>query len=233
MGETFITGDPHGDFRQIIGFSDMGHMQPDDTLIILGDVGLNYTNDRRDRERKEILSYVVCNVLCVHGNHEMRPTDNLKCKYELREWNEGQVYVDPDFPKLKMAKDGEFYIINGREYFVIGGAYSVDKHYRLNNGLNWFSSEQPDEKIRARCLEQLKNHQWRTDIVLSHTCPQKYVPAEAFLSCIDQSEVDRSTEEFLDDIENSLTYNKWFCGHWHLEKTIEKMRFIFHDFIEA
>lgn len=30
----------------------------------------------------------------------------------------------------------------------IGGAYSIDKYYRIRNGLSWFDTEQPDEAIK-------------------------------------------------------------------------------------
>lgn len=32
---------------------------------------------------------------------------------------------------------------------VIGGAYSVDKFYRLSKGYNWFEDEQPSDEIKA------------------------------------------------------------------------------------
>ena len=37
----------------------------------------------------------------------------------------------------------------------------------------------------------------------------KYIPCEVFLQCIDQSGVDKSTEEWLNTIEDRLTYSRW------------------------
>jgi len=71
---------------------------------------------------------------------------------------------------------------------------------------------------------------WKIDTVLSHTCPAKYIPTEAFLPGIDQATVDRSTEIWLDDIEIRLTYNHWLCGHWHIDKHIDKMHFLMNSF---
>ena len=48
-----------------------------------------------------------------------------------------------------------------------------------------------------------------------------------FLSCIDQSTVDDSTEKWLDSIEDKLDYKAWFCGHWHTDKHIDKIHFLF------
>lgn len=71
----------------------------------------------------------------------------------------------------------------------------------------------------------------RIDIVLSHTCPYKYEPRDAFLPMIDQSTVDDSTERWLDGIEEKVDYKAWLCGHWHIEKQIDKLRFLFHDVV--
>ena len=68
------------------------------------------------------------------------------------------------------------------------------------------------------------------DIILSHTCPKKYIPTEMFLPMIDQSSVDNSTEEWLDTIEDIVNYKAWYCGHWHTDKRVDKMHFLFTTF---
>lgn len=73
---------------------------------------------------------------------------------------------------------------------------------------------------------------WKVDVVLSHTTPLKYEPVEVFLEGIDQSEVDKSTEEWLDGIEDRLDYGKWYCGHYHTEKKIDRMEIMFENFEE-
>ena len=73
---------------------------------------------------------------------------------------------------------------------------------------------------------------WQVDTVLSHTCPYQYEPREAFLPMIDQSTVDDSTEKWLEEIEQKLRYDHWFCGHWHIDKRIDRMHFLFHS-VEA
>jgi 3-oxoacid CoA-transferase subunit A len=50
-----------------------------------------------------------------------------------------------------------------------------------------------------------------------------------FISGIDQSKVDDSTERWLDEIEDKLEYKAWYCGHWHVDKHVDKMHFIFTD----
>lgn len=133
------------------------------------------------------------------------------------------------FPHLFFARDGEIYDLAGNKTLVIGGAYSVDKDYRLAYGYRWFPDEQPSEEIKQRVERKLDETGWKTDIVLSHTCPLKYQPAEMFLSGLDQSRVDRSTEIWLDGIEDRLNYRKWYCGHYHVDKRMDRLEFLFQS----
>lgn len=73
---------------------------------------------------------------------------------------------------------------------------------------------------------------WRIDVVLSHTVPLKYEPTEEYLSSIDQSTVDKTTEEWLDTIEDRLDYERWYCGHYHCSKKIDRIMIMFEDFEE-
>ena len=91
---------------------------------------------------------------------------------------------------------------------------------------------QPDDDAKQRAQAALDACGWKVDTVLSHTCPYKYEPREAFLPMIDQRSVDDSTERWLDAIEDRLSYERWYCGHWHINKHIDKMHFLFED-VEA
>lgn len=198
----------------------------DDTLVLLGDAGANYYGDERDEMTKAALSAVKATVLCIHGNHEMRP---WRVKgYTEQEWRGGRVMTQPQYPNLLFARDGEIFTIEGTRFIVIGGAYSVDKHYRIARGYGWWEDEQPSEEIKRYVEQQLVDNE--IDVVLSHTCPYKYEPREMFLPMIDQSTVDDSTERWLDRIEERITYKAWFCGHWHTDKRIGKMHFLYNSF---
>jgi len=103
----------------------------------------------------------------------------------------------------------------------------VDKFYRICKGYGWWEDEQPSEEIKAYVEKQLELNS--VDIVLSHTCPLKYEPIEVFLPQIDQSTVDKSTEAWLDSIEDNLVYKAWYCGHYHTTKRIDNMHFLFES----
>lgn len=219
----FITGDIHGNPTRIIDFYESNALKDNDIIIILGDVGANYYLNNRDNLMKSELNDIGIDILCIHGNHEIRPL-NLP-SYHLSEWHGGKVWIENDYPHLLFAKDGEIYNIEDNRYIAIGGAYSVDKYYRLAMHYGWWEDEQPSDEIKKYVENQIDKD--KINIVLSHTCPLKYEPREVFISQVNQSKVDKSTEIWLDKIENSIEYDAWFCGHWHTDKKIDKMHFLF------
>ncbi len=223
----YLTGDIHGNPTQVELFCSKMQLTEKDTIVMLGDVGLNYYGGKRDRLPKRILSSLPVTFLCIHGNHENRPQNIPDYKPTL--WNGGRVLVDEEHPNILFAEDGEIYDLDGKKALAIGGAYSVDKFYRLQRGFGWWADEQPSE-LTKRKVEGVVSECKGIDIILSHTCPKKYIPTEMFLPMIDQSTVDNSTEEWLDTIEEAVDYKAWYCGHWHTDKRIDKMHFLFTTF---
>lgn len=226
----YITGDTHGEFGRINDFCAENETTPDDILVILGDAGVNYELDESDRILKEELATLPITLFCIHGNHEERPF--MIDTYEETGWHGGVVYREAEFPNLLFAKDGEIYDLDGKSAVVIGGAYSVDKYYRLRNGLPWFETEQPSDEIMAYVEEQLEKVDWRVDYVFTHTSPRQYEPVWAFLPNVDASTVDTATEEWLDTIERRLDYDEWYCGHFHVDSQEGPVRILFTDVIE-
>ena len=113
---------------------------------------------------------------------------------------------------------------------VMGGAYSIDKMVRLMYGYGWWPDEQPSEEVKRYVESRLDGLGWKVDVVLSHTTPLKYEPVEVFMAGVDQSRVDKSTEEWLDGIEDRLDYGKWYCGHYHTEKKVDRVEIMFENF---
>lgn len=225
----YITGDTHGDFGTRLYYLDRFSPAHNDTLIILGDAGINFNLNESDYNLKKELAKEYITFFCVHGNHEARPFTIPS--YREVHYRGAVAYQEPEFPNLIFAKDGEIYDFDGKKTIVIGGAYSVDKEFRLTYGWQWFPDEQPSAEIKRYVEQQLDVADWNVDVVLSHTVPFKYLPVEYFSSSIDQSRVDRSTEEWLDMIEDRLAYRKWYAGHFHCEKKIDKLRILAQDII--
>ena len=221
----YITGDIHGSLEPIYELYDKYKPENNDIIVILGDVGINYTGTLNDIRTKRAMNRLGATFFCIHGNHENRP-QNI-ASYQEMNWNGGRVLYEEDYPNILFPIDGDIFELEDKKCIVIGGAYSVDKFYRLRNGYKWWPDEQPSPTIKEYVEKQLSEYD--INIVFSHTCPYKYIPTECFMSGIDQSRVDNSTEQWLDTIESKRSYSAWYCGHWHTNKHIDRMHFLFHD----
>lgn len=221
----FILGDIHGDHKPIrdlqlrLNTSVKGFYDQTNYLICLGDFGANYFFDgQRDEAFKTKISRYHFQYFVIRGNHEERPSVCIQ-KYPNKWHTEihfgNAVYVENDYPNIWYALDKPaVYNIKGYTTLILGGAYSVDKFYRLQNQWSWFSGEQmtEDEMNYARhFIEKQSDY----DLVLSHTCPICYEPTDLFLSVVDQSMVDKTMERFLGEIEYKVNYKRWCWGHYH------------------
>ena len=250
----YITGDKHGHFDSIEAFCNEQHTTKDDVLIVLGDLGVNYYGGRRDRSRKNYLNSLPITIVAIRGNHERRPEKSWSIRTIAKDDIVGTFIMEPGYESILYAQDGRSYGLRTsdgwKQSFVIGGAYSVDKYYRLgqyaagNHNALWFEDEQLSEDEMKHVMANLIKHidlQQDGDNVLpyyifTHTCPFSQEPVDMFLPFIDQSTVDTTTERFLDDIKDVLINRgidyRWYCGHWHTDRVApDNLRFVFNDFI--
>ena len=214
-----VTGDTHGDMHR---FKKYPYERDGNTaIIILGDSGVNYFLSLRDRRVKHELQDSGYLYYLVRGNHEARPEEvaDIELTNDLLVGNE--VYVEPEFPAIRYLKDGGIYNFNGHKTLVIGGAYSVDKWYRLSRNLIWHKNEQLTGEEKEKIYETVKGQDF--DFVFTHTCPYSWIPTDLFIPGINQDTVDNSTELWLDDIKEAINYKVWLFGHYHADR-VERPR---------
>ena len=86
----YITGDTHGEQNRILQIQNEYHLTNGDTLIICGDFGFLFHNDKQENiflDDLEKLPYTIC--FC-DGNHENFPAIY---SYPVEEWNGGKVHT--------------------------------------------------------------------------------------------------------------------------------------------
>ena len=227
-----VTGDIHRNYNNRFKYytwqKDPGH-----ALIVLGDLGFNYLLDERDRDWKRGF----CNkynfqLYAVRGNHEERPQNIFGMQLIYDKNVNGEVYWEPEYPNIHYFKDFGEYEIDGYKVLVIGGAYSVDKYWRLERAMmteetnnpkksGWFANEQLTKEEMNRASEQLymfKDMGKHIHFILSHTCPYEWEPRDMFLGSVDQSTVDDSMECWMDQIKDDIHCDVWCFGHFHADR---------------
>jgi len=229
MDKIYILGDIHGKYHPIKDLINKIKSKID-TIILLGDAGLNYFFNYRDENTKEKINKYEVNIFIIRGNHEERPSICMNKNpnaWHIEEFWGNQVYVENNYPYIKYALDipAKYEIPIAQEKIIktliLPGAYSVDKYVRLANNWSWFPQEQCNKEEMAAGAAFAQSHSW--DLVLSHTCPVIYEPTDLFLSVVDQSTVDKTTERWLGEIEYGLDYKLWCWGHYHSNRVYPRI----------
>ena len=211
----FVTGDTHGCMDR---FNWLEMQNPEEIgIIILGDAGVNfYKSTTKRHDIKMQLEKYGCMFYLVRGNHEARPED-IKGIKEI--WDDdiaNYVFVEPGYPHIRYLMDGSNYDFLGHKVLVVGGAYSVDKWYRLEKHYTWYPNEQLTE-AEMQAIETMHAGD-SFDFVFTHTCPLSWEPTDLFLSVIDQSTVDNSMEVWLDSFKDKINWEVWLFGHFHADR---------------
>ena len=195
-------------------------------LVILGDAGFNFYLSKTDTKLKQNVQSTGYTIYCLRGNHEERP-ENIATYHKVFD-NEvaGYVYIEDEFPNIRFLVDGAEYCFGGYTCLAIGGAYSVDKHYRLlRAGLTeetnnpkvsgWFCGELLTEGEMEKITNSLKENYY---FIISHCAPRTFEPTDLFLPFIDQSTVNKSMEDFLDKVAGATNWSYWLFGHYHRDR---------------
>ena len=242
-----LRGDTHGDFTWMTNGCLDNYIPEETAIIILGDCGLDFYLNKTDLKKKKDIETRGYYIYWLRGNHEARPSDVEGYKVISDENVHGQVYCDPRFPHLRAFMDYGFYDINGYTCLVIGGAYSVDKYWRLQRaGLTekennpkktgWFSNEQLSLGEMEHCAGLIKKFNATNkvvDFVMTHTCPLEWQPTDLFLGAVDQSTVDNSIEIWMNEIKEKFKWNIWLWGHFHADRIERPHCEMYYNAIES
>ena len=220
----YITGDIHGNIEQLHYVMDKVNCSMNNTMIQLGDFGANYFLNKKDKKFKDEVYHYDMNWFVIRGNHDANPANNKNTVMIKKYGNYG--YIEKDYPNIFYAMNGKVYNIENNEFLVLGGAYSVDKWYRLEKGYLWFNDEQMSEDEQQQFLEKAPE---QVQNILTHTCPYPNIPRHLCLPQIDQSTVDNSMELFLSKVKSKIKYNNWFFGHYHANEEVEPNMYMLYD----
>jgi hypothetical protein len=231
----YLTGDTHGsvDVNKLSNSNLKSlnvKMGEGDYLIICGDFGFPFLDPERDPHPGEYqywcewLSGKPYTILWVDGNHE---NFDFWGRQPITTWNGGKVQMHPHIKNCIHLMRGEYYVIDGRTFFTFGGALSMDKQYR-QPGYSWWEQEEavPEEMQHAR--EVLQAHEHRADFIITHTLPQSLIGQVNMLK-----DVPDRTAQFLDEVYETVSYQHWYCGHFHVRRELmgQRISVLYEDII--
>ncbi len=182
-----------------------------DKLIVCGDFGLPWYNDVQDLQCLEWLAQRPFEILFLDGNHE---NFDLLNEFPVEERYGGKVQKVRD--NVFHLMRGEVYEMEGKRFFVFGGATSVDRYMREER-VNWWAEEVFSKEEKLNAIHNLVEVGFDVDFVITHTAPRRFVNN---LSVHLQDVSSCPVANFLDELSFKLTYKKWFFGHFHIDACV-------------
>ena len=228
-----ITGDIHGS-HDISKLGDNNkvlfrNMTKSDYMIICGDFGLVWDNGEEDMRWRKWLNQRNYTTLFVDGNHE---NFDLLNSYPVQQWYGGKVHRISD--SIIHLMRGQVFEINGKSFFTMGGAESHDKADRIL-GKSYWSEELPSESEYTEALRNLRDHDYKVDYIITH-CATTAFQKEIIDQKGGAGYKSNTLLKFFDELNMMMNYQKWFCGHYHIDLTSKcnsRIRVLFEDIVEV
>ncbi len=246
----YVEGDCHGDFRRFSteNFPEQKEMTKRDVVIVTGDFGGIWDYRGESSEEKYWLKWLNeknFTTVFADGNHECFPRIS---RFPVENFKGGKVHEIR--PSILHMMRGEIYELEGKTFFVFGGASSHDvedgildpvkdmgkirrwrrsrdKRFRVE-GVNWWPEELPSEAEMENGRQNLQKYGYQVDYVITHEAPQSV--AEAMFPGVAKPDI--LTKYFDELLQEGLKFDKWFFGHYHSNQQYQDKFVCLYDQIE-
>lgn len=207
----YVTGDMHGELERLYD-KNFRKLKSGDTLIVCGDFGYIFKDDKLEREVVDYLSTRRFVTAFVDGTH-----DNLQkiCSSRVTYWHGGMVHRIKG--NLIHLMRGQIFNIEGNSFFTFGGGESTDKDIRREQG-TWWSDEEPTAFEMAEGAKILDSVNCRVDYMITHE-PPSLVKSAMLLRRGDTDRVNKLNGYF-EEIGRSVEFKHWYFGSLHEDRVI-------------
>ena len=218
----YVTGDRHG-YPQSMGEEALpGQIAwtDRDVLLIAGDFGFVFDGEQAGTGETQVLDELAkrpYTIAFVDGNHE---NFDALVGYPMAQRYGGPVRLIR--PNIYWLQRGYVYTIQGKTFFTMGGAYSMDKDYRMavlraTGRKCWFYQELPTDEEYRRAAKSLEDAGYRVDYVLTHTAPASIIPRVIHRY---PDPHDAELTGFLDWVYHEVQFTRWYFGHLHEDMVV-------------
>lgn len=245
----YLTGDTHGRWDRLRHYDKI--LTEEDELLICGDFGLLWNGGRDFEMYKQLLSEFRYKILWIDGNHE---NFDMLNSYDVDTWRGGKVHHIVKDKIIHLCR-GQVFDLCGIKTFTFGGGSSLDieggvlsvddpeylakVRRNISSGLRyrvehftWWREEMPSDEEFKEGLDNLASVGNKVDMIVTHSSSNKVLDAVASHMGF-KPERDKLTE-YLSQLENTVEFKKWFCGHYHTDLEVDgKHRVLYHEALDA
>ncbi len=209
----YLTGDTHGEPARLDRFLTTPEGQPlreGDTLMVCGDFGYLFADNAQENAILDLAEQKPFDICFCDGNHENFPA---LFSYPKEIWNEGAVHRIRR--NVRHLMRGEIFRLEGKRFFVMGGAYSTDRIVRTL-GRSYWEEELPSNGEYRNATQNLAEAGFEVDYIVTHTAPREIIRMMGFIP----DRHDAELTGFLDWVMHEVRFRRWFFGHWHEDREI-------------
>lgn len=214
-----LSGDSHCDINHLKAISARMEKFECDKAFVLGDFGW-WPKDKGGRKFIEKIGKLDFPIYFLAGNHE--DWEDLEKYQEYPDYNEeGFIEVAPN---ILYTPTGFRWEWDGVKFLSVGGAYSIDRKYRVKF-ISWFPQEiitiEDMDKALVTDLDLTHN----VDVILSHDAPAGVDMAMEFAMLYGGAkyfDLDAGTGLNMNRLRTICDWwkpSRLYHGHWHLRYT--------------
>lgn len=182
-----------------------------DLLIILGDVCLKLQETKENERFTEYFLSAKCPIAILDGNHE---NFDYLYSFPVEDWNGGKIHrITPNIVHLMR---GYVFELEGNSFLAFGGCRSSEGWKAQGR---WFPQEEASEEEYALAYENIKNHNYKVDYILTH----KYNPDANDTYCVPK------LCELTRFIDSRVEFKQWYSGHCHEDRVIDSRHRTVYD----
>lgn len=123
---------------------------------------------------------------------------------------------------------GQVFTIEGKTFFTMGGAYSIDR-YRRQKDISYWEEELPGREEYAEATANIMKHNKKFDYIITHTIPRRIIGLMGHYP----DPHDMELTVFLEWIMYECSFKHWYFGHFHEDSKItDKFTALYYDVIK-
>ena len=207
----YVTGDIHGD-QERLSKNELSMLEANDTLIVCGDFGFVWNNDKKENQFLNRLERRKYNICFIDGTHE---NFDLLNNAPVVIWKGGRAHKIRD--NVFHLMRGQIYEIDGKKVFTMGGGEDPELDLQENDDLS-LRKEIPTAQEMLTGVTNIEKQGYKIDYIFTHEPPSKI---RDFMLLSDNKTL-RVTAlgAYLDELSQQCDYKKWYFGSMHTDKFI-------------
>ncbi len=205
----YITGDLHGDLKRFKQRK-IKRLKKDDTLIVCGDFGFVYDEDKREEKALKWLSKRKYNILFVDGAHDKV---ELLEKYEICDFAGSKARRINE--RVYMLLRGNVYTIEDKKIFAFGSGLS-ESYNIITDIISSNAGSLPTAEETKNGVESLSSVDNQVDYIVTYDAP---ISAKTYIGEANHN----GLNTYFEEIYKLANFKCWYFGRYHKDKAVTRL----------